>query len=390
LRPAPREFERKARMEAPGGECYLTIAMTQIASVTEAVTMRETVQQPQPIDAGAAWTAVAERDARQDGRFVYAVRTTGVFCRPSCPARRPLRLNVEFFATPGEAAQAGYRPCARCRGGAAPAGEGAVERAVKFIEAHLDARVTLAALARHVGVSPFHLQRTFTRVVGASPRAFQEARRLARFKARVRRGADVGAATYEAGYGSSRALYESARARLGMTPAVYRRGAAGERIRYATAAWEHGLVLVAATERGVCAVQLGDDGAALERSLAAEFPRASLERDDEGMRRWVEGVLRSAGGDASASLDLDLRGTAFQLRVWRALRKIPYGETRSYGAVAKAIGQPSATRAVARACATNRIALVVPCHRVVREGSEAGGYRWGAERKRRLLDLERR
>jgi AraC family transcriptional regulator of adaptative response/methylated-DNA-[protein]-cysteine methyltransferase len=337
----------------------------------------------------AAWSAVLARDAGQDGAFVYAVRTTGVYCRPSCPSRRPRRENVSFFRAAALAEQAGYRACARCGPGARrDAASAAVARAVAFLESRQGERVALRELASRVGMSPFHLQRTFRRLLGVSPRAFQDARRLARFKSRLRQGDPVGMATYEAGYGSSRGLYESARAGLGMTPATYRRGGLGERILFTTVASEFGRLLVASAGRGVCAVALGADDAGLEKDLRAEFPRAEVARDDAGVEHWVRAVVRHLEG-APAAPRVDLRGTAFQLRVWQALRAIPYGETRSYGEVAAAIGEPAASRAVARACATNRLALVVPCHRVVRQDGGLGGYRWGLSRKRRLLDRER-
>jgi AraC family transcriptional regulator of adaptative response/methylated-DNA-[protein]-cysteine methyltransferase len=342
------------------------------------------------MDERAAWEAVLERDAGADGRFVYAVATTGVFCRPSCPARRPLRRHVRFFPTPQAALEAGYRTCARC-GGVPAAASRPVERAVAYIERHLDERVTLAVLARAAGVSPFHLQRIFARALGASPLQYQRARRLARFKEQVRRGAELGAATYEAGFGSSRGLYESARAGLGMTPGAYRRGGSGERIRYALASCALGRLLVAEAGKGICAVHLGADDAALERELEREFPLAHRERDDEALGARVEQVLAALTGDAAAArLPIELRGTAFQLRVWRALCEIPFGETRTYGAIAASIGSPGASRAVGSACAANRIALVVPCHRAVRQDGEAGAYRWGAARKLRLLEIEAR
>lgn len=336
-----------------------------------------------------AWRAVLARDAARDGAFVYAVRTTGVYCRPSCPSRRPRRENVAFYAGPAEAERDGYRACARCGPGAPPGAEAAVRRAVALLDAATDERLSLADLARSAGLSPFHLQRTFKRIVGLSPRAYQDARRLARFKERVRAGEAVGAATYDAGYGSSRGLYESARAGLGMTPAAYRKGGAGERIAYSTVATALGRLLVAATARGVCAVSLGDRDGALEEALREEFPRASIARDDGGIRRWLRAVERQLSGGPAADLPLDLRGTAFQLRVWEALRGIPRGETRSYGALAAELGAPRSARAVARACATNRIALLVPCHRVVRGEGTTGGYRWGAARKRAVLEGER-
>lgn len=341
------------------------------------------------LDEQSAWQAILERDARRDGQFVYGVRTTGVACRPSCSSRRPLRSNVELFATREEAVRAGYRPCARCR--AEPArGDGALERAIAYLDHHLDERVTLAALARQVGLSPHHLQRTFARALGLSPLRYQQRRRLEGFKARVRRGEGVGEATYGAGFGSSRALYESARSGLGMTPATYRSGGRGESIRFTILSSESGRLLLAVTERGICAIELGDDDAALAQKLAREFPQAALQRDDAALRGWSRQVLEAVREGTISRLPLDLRGTAFQLRVWRALQEIPRGETRSYASIAARIGRPSASRAVARACASNRVALVVPCHRVVRADGEPGGYRWGSERKRRILAAERR
>jgi len=339
------------------------------------------------LDQERAWQAILERDARCDGKFVYGVRTTGVACRPSCPSRRPLRANVEFFETREAALRAGFRPCGRC--GAEPAtGNAALERALAYLDRHLEDRVTLADLAREVGLSPHHLQRTFTRALGLSPRRYQERRRLDGFKRRVRRGEAVGEATYGAGFGSSRALYESARAGLGMTPATYRRGGRGETIRFTVLPSEAGQLLVAVTERGLCAVQLGDEDAALERELAGEFPNAAIERDDRGLRRWADDVVAAMRGVELARLPLDLRGTAFQLRVWRALQEIPRGETRSYAEVAARIGRPGASRAVAQACASNRVAMLMPCHRIMRADGDPGGYRWGAERKRRILAAE--
>jgi AraC family transcriptional regulator of adaptative response/methylated-DNA-[protein]-cysteine methyltransferase len=337
----------------------------------------------------AAWRAVLTRDRALDAAFVYAVRTTGVYCRASCPSRRPRREHVTFFAGAADAEAAGYRACARS-GPASPGPRAAraIERAAAFLEAHLDERVTLAALAQRVGMSPFHLQRTFRRALGVSPRAYQDARRLSRFKQEVRAGVTVGEATYAAGYGSARGLYESARGGLGMTPATYRRGGRGEHIRFATAGTAAGQLLVAASERGVCAVNLGEDAAACERALRAEFPTAEVTRDEAGLAGWVEAVARQVAGSPAPDLPLDLRGTAFQLKVWRALRDIPPGETRSYGQVAAAVGDAAAARAVARACATNRVALVVPCHRVVPAAGGAGGYRWGAARKQVLLEAE--
>ncbi|MDB4948984.1 MAG: bifunctional transcriptional activator/DNA repair enzyme protein Ada [Gemmatimonadetes bacterium] len=343
------------------------------------------------VDAETAWTAVLARDGEQDGRFVYAVATTGVYCRPTCPSRRPRRENVAFYAAPADAERAGFRACRRCRPDRddASATERALERARQALDAALDAPPTLEELGRMVGVSAFHLQRTFKRRFGASPRQYVEAARAERLKAGLRRGDTVSRATYEAGFGSGSRVYERADALLGMTPAAYRRGGAGQQIRYTVAPSPLGAILVAATERGVCAVTLGDDAAALEAGLRAEYPAAEMRREDAELSAWAAAVSAFAAGRSRAlEVPLDLRATAFQLLVWKALREIPFGVTRSYGEVAAAIGQPSAARAVARACAGNRVALAIPCHRVVPASGEVGGYRWGTDRKRRLLAQE--
>lgn len=339
------------------------------------------------IDPDSAWRAIRERDARRDGQFVYGVRTTGVVCRPSCASRRPLRRNVELFSTREDAVRAGYRPCARCRAEAGRPG-GALERAVAFLGRHLDEPVSLARLGREVGLSPYHLQRSFSRALGVSPRRYQERLRLERFKRSVRKGEPMGQATYGAGFGSSRALYQSARGGLGMTPGSYRGGGRGESIRFTIAPSSAGRLLVAVTDRGICAVEVGDDDRALAAALAEEFPAAAIGRDDGELRRWADRVVEAIDGRSGRELPLDLRGTAFQLRVWAALREIPRGETRSYSAIARRIGKPGAARAVASACAANRVALLVPCHRVVRGNGDPGGYRWGPERKQRILAAE--
>ena len=347
-----------------------------------------------PLDPAEAWAAVLGRDRRFDGRFVYAVRSTGVYCRPSCPSRRPRASNVVFFDEASRAERAGFRPCKRCGPSAngAPVGTAAaVRRAAAFIDAHADERITLAALARETGVSPFHLQRIFRRELGVSPREYQQARRLDRLRAELRRGETVSRATYDAGFGSPSRVYEQS-ARLGMTPAVYRRGGQGIGIRFAIVPSPLGQLLVAATARGVCAVSLGSTEAELERRVRAEFPRAVVERDADGtLAELARRVVAHIRGEGSAhDLPLDVRGTAFQQQVWRALLAIPYGETRSYAEVAAAIGRPTATRAVARACATNPVAIVIPCHRVVRSDGGLGGYAGGVERKERLLEMESR
>jgi len=338
------------------------------------------------------WQAVLGREAAMDGRFVYAVRSTGIYCRPTCPSRRPRRDQVMFFARPGAAEQAGFRACQRCRPSAKklenPQADIA-ERACRIIEAHLDQAPTLSDLGAQLGLSPFHLQRIFKRAIGITPRQYADACRIDRLKARLKQGDNVTTALYEAGYGSSSRLYEQAPARLGMTPATYQRGGAGAHIRYTIADSALGQLLVAATERGICFVGLGENPAALEANLTGEYPAATIERDETTLGEWVAAIVRHLSGEQiELDLPLDVRATAFQSRVWNALLEIPYGSTRTYGEVAAALGQPTAARAVARACATNPVALVVPCHRVVGDGGDLRGYRWGVDRKRKLLQQE--
>ncbi len=344
------------------------------------------------IDLEARWTAVEARDARFDGTFVYGVRSTGIYCKPSCPSRRPRRGQVAFFSSPEAAGAAGFRACLRCRPRPADAAGPQLElvkRACRAIDAHTEGPISLAALGAELGVSPSHLQRTFKGVTGVTPRQYQTARRVNKFKARIGEGDAVIDAMYEAGFGSSSRLYEKADAELGMTPAVYARGGAGMRINYAVVGCALGRLLVAATERGLCAVRLGDSDEELEATLLAEFGAAEIRRDAPALGEWTGALLRHLDGQQAAlDLPLDVRATAFQRRVWEELRRIPYGVTRSYGDVARAIGQPTAVRAVARACATNPVALVTPCHRVVREDGSMGGYRWGLGRKRDLLARE--
>ena len=339
------------------------------------------------------WAAITGRDARFDGAFVYAVRSTGVYCLPSCPSRNPRRDNVDYFAIPESAEQAGYRACRRCRPRTHPAADPQIERvrrACRFIEDYDEGTPTLNEIGVHVGLSPHHLQRQFKKVVGISPREFADCRRVAKVKALLREGDGVAGALYEAGYGSASRLYEGAAARLGMTPATYKKGGAGAHIRYAFADAPLGLLLVAATERGVCFVCLGDDHRGLMGDLSAEFPAADIGADEGALDDWVAEVLRRLDGkEPSAALPLDVRASAFQWRVWQELCAIPVGETRSYGQIAEALGQPKAQRAVGRACATNPVSIVVPCHRATRGDGSLGGYRWGVKRKAALLDVER-
>src|SRR5215218_3360561 len=336
------------------------------------------------------WQAVMDRDRGRDGDFVFAVSTTGVYCRPSCPARRPRRENVSFFTDPVAAERAGFRACRRCRPKAvASSQQELVARAITWLDAHVEERVTLSRLAAALGVSPGHLQRTFTRIIGVSPRMYAAARRLELAKTRLRDGADVTSALYASGYGSSSRFYAQARASLGMTPTSYKQGGEGMTMNYATTGSPIGQVLVAATERGLCAVSIGEDDAALEQSLIAEFPRATIRRDDDALRPYVDSVLAHLRDRTSlAALPLDLVGTPFQHAVWQALRAIPAGERRTYGQIAVTLGNPKGARTVASACASNPVALVIPCHRVVRGDGSTGGYRWGAERKQALLASE--
>jgi AraC family transcriptional regulator, regulatory protein of adaptative response / methylated-DNA-[protein]-cysteine methyltransferase len=340
----------------------------------------------------AQWRAVLARDRRFDGAFVYAVRSTGIYCRPSCASRRPRRDQVTFFPIPEAAEREGFRACRRCRPGDVNGTDPAValvREACRLLDAPQPP--TLEALAIQLGTPAPQLLRAFKRVVGITPKAYRDARRVARFKHELKRRPHVSPAVYEAGYGSSSRVYERAHAQLGMTPATYARGGVATEIAYAVVDCPLGRVLVAATPRGVCRVSLGDDAAALEADLAAEFPAARIRRDPAGgnLDAAVAAILRYLDGrEPHLDLPLDIRATAFQRRVWQELQRIPYGRTRSYADVARRIGQPKATRAVASACAKNPVALVVPCHRVVREDGDLGGYRWGLERKKALLERE--
>jgi len=338
------------------------------------------------------WRAVVERDQRLDGSFVYAVATTGVYCRPSCPSRKPKRDNVRFYGHPAAAEAAGYRACRRCRPAAVAVDRRAdlVRRAASFIDDYEGGVPSLAEIARAAGASPYHVQRTFSAVMGISPRAYAEALRAGRLRDRLRAGDDIAGALYEAGYGAPSRVYEKSDAHLGMTPATYRKGGAGATIGYTCADSPLGRLLVGATARGIAFVALGDSDAALEADLRAEFPAARLTRDDAGLGRWLATLLDFLAGQTCAlDLPLDVCATAFQWRVWRALTDIPFGQTRTYKEIAEALGEPGAARAVGRACATNPAALVVPCHRALASDGAMRGYRWGLERKRRLLALER-
>lgn len=338
------------------------------------------------------WTAVLARDASQDGRFVFAVSSTGVYCRPSCPSRRPRRENVTFFRRPDDAEKAGYRACLRCRPRAAQGNlqTEMVKAVCRYIEQNLDEPITLARLGKIFGQSPFHLQRKFKAVLGITPYAYADSRRMEMLKRNLRAGHSVTRAMYDAGYSSSSRLYERSAAQLGMTPDKYRRGAIAAQIRYTCTESPLGRMLVAATDRGICAIQFADRDDELEQGLKREYPFAVWKRDEAALRPWKEQMLRLMQGQKLKSeLPLDIQATAFQRRVWTYLQSIPAGATRSYSQVAKAIGRPAAQRAVARACASNPVAVAIPCHRVVREDGQTGGYRWGMERKEALLKMER-
>jgi AraC family transcriptional regulator of adaptative response/methylated-DNA-[protein]-cysteine methyltransferase len=338
------------------------------------------------------WDLVVRHDRTADGAFVYAVASTGIYCRPSCSSRRPRRDRVAFFDAPADAERAGYRACRRCRPNEAVAADPWVDkirRACVYL-ANVEGHPSLATLARRLGGSPYHLQRNFKRIVGVTPRAYAEACRLRRVKGHLQQGVDVTGAMFDAGYGSSSRFYERAVPKLGMTPATYRRGGAGMHIRYAIVASPLGRLLVAATDRGVCAIAMAASDRELETALSREYPAATIAADEGSLAKWTTQILSHlAGRQPRLDLPLDVQATAFQWQVWEALAAIPYGETRTYGEIAAAIGRPRAVRAVARACATNRVALAVPCHRVVAATGGTGGYRWGAARKKELLKLER-
>lgn len=341
------------------------------------------------------WQAVLAHDARLDGHFVYAVRSTRVYCRPSCPARRPNRDRVVFFQTPHQAEVAGYRACRRCRPAETDRGNGDMEmvrHACDYIDSHSDSLIPLPDLASAAGADPTRLRRAFKRITGITPRQYADAQRVRAVRSHLRNGASISNAMYDSGYTSSSRLYERAPAKLGMTPATFRRGAEGVRIDYTITDSSLGRLLVAATERGICAVSLADSDAELRKVLAHEFPAAEIVRRDgsETLAVAVRALASHLRGELPhMDLPLDIRATAFQQRVWLALQAIPYGKTRSYSDVARSLGQPLAARAVARACATNPVPLLVPCHRVVREDGSLGGYGLGLHRKRALLESER-
>ena len=345
-----------------------------------------------------AWESVLNRDPSADDHLLYGVTTTGIYCRPSCPSRRPKRGNVSFFSSAEAAERAGFRACQRCRPNSEPTSrDEGIDRAREYIDRHVhdltDERITLELLGEQSGMSAGHLQRKFKARLGLTPAQYIRARRRERLKDELRRGETVSRATFGAGYGSSSRVYETADAGLGMTPATYRRGGAGAHIDFAIANTSLGTLLVAATDRGICAVTLGDNASTLEAALQVEYPaatRARVTAPSSSLASWVEEIVSTIdSGRDRLDIPLDVRASAFQWKVWRELQRIPRGETRSYSEIASAIGAPRAVRAVASACASNRVAVVVPCHRAVRLDGGLGGYRWGLERKKRLLENER-
>jgi AraC family transcriptional regulator, regulatory protein of adaptative response / methylated-DNA-[protein]-cysteine methyltransferase len=364
-----------------GTEQQVTNASSPLLEVFPAITMKRCL------------AAVASHDARLDGVFVYAVRSTGIYCRPSCPSRRAHTKNILFFTQPSVAEQAGFRACLRCHPREARCSRQSdlVRRMCKEIESNADGTISLRGLALSAGLSASHVQRTFRQTMGITPRQYADALRVARLKSELRKGSDVTTALHQVSYGSASRLYEASDAQLGMTPATYRRGGSGMIISYTIAPCSLGRVLVAATDRGISAVYLGDRDADLAAALRKEYPRAEIRSGPTEHSKWVREIVRHlAGSNPRLDLPTDVVATAFQRRVWEALRSIPLGVTRTYSEVAESIGRPSAVRAVARACATNPAGIVVPCHRVIRTDGTLGGYRWGLERKRLLLENELR
>lgn len=355
------------------------------------------------LDVEQCWQTVVNRDTALAGKFYYGVVTTGVYCRPGCVSRRPKRENVRFYASPAEAERDGLRACLRCHTLALSGDDPATQRILalcRYIEEHADSTLTLSDLSREAKLSSFHLQRSFKAVMGVSPKQYLNSLRLRNFKTILRGGGqqmsnDVTGAIFEAGFGSLSRLYEKTGTQLGMTPTEYREGGRGVEISFGLAHTALGLMLVGATDRGLCFLQFGESEAQLREALAAEYPSARREALDDPapgpFREWIDALNRYLEGqERDLCLPAHVRATSFQMKVWKYLQSIPAGSVESYQEVAQGIGQPTAARAVARACAANRVALAIPCHRVIRGSGELGGYRWGLERKRTLIENERR
>lgn len=337
------------------------------------------------------WQAVKNNDARFNGAFVYGVNTTKIYCKPSCSSRRPKRENVKFFDSFDIAEAKGFRACQRCepkRETPNPKAEIAL-RACEIIEAQ--EQTTLEDLSAELNLSPAYLQKTFKEILGVSPKKYAESKRLEKFKSELKSGSEVTDAMYESGFGSSSRLYENVSEKLGMTPAIYKKGGKDLKIEYAIVETDLGKLLAARTEKGICAVTLGDDEKTLFENLQKEFPKAEMVETQANLKNYIEAILANlAGNNKTLDLPLDIQATAFQMRVWELLRKIPYGETVSYSDIAEKLGNKNAVRAVATACASNRVALVIPCHRVVGKSGDLSGYRWGVERKKAILEKEKR
>jgi AraC family transcriptional regulator of adaptative response/methylated-DNA-[protein]-cysteine methyltransferase len=335
------------------------------------------------------WQATLARDRRADGTFFFAVRSTHIYCRPSCPARRPLRENALFFQTPADAEQQGFRACRRCRPKDRDEAIALVRQAAKLLSNSAEDAFRWEAVAGKMNIAPAKLRRAFRHTTGLTPREFAEAFRMARFRKLIREGSEITDALYECGYGSPSRIYEKTNRHLGMTPASYKKGAPGMQIGYSIARTTLGNVLVAATERGISAVYLGENEKTLVSELRREYPRAEIKQSAPANQRWIQEIVNRVEGTApSLDLPLDVHATAFQRRVWQELQKIPRGTTQSYTQVARRLGKPKSVRAVARACATNPVSIVVPCHRVVRADGQLAGYRWGLHRKEKLLERE--
>jgi len=336
------------------------------------------------------WNAVKANDARFDGAFYLGVKTTGIYCRPSCRARTPKRENVDFFPSISAAEKAGLRACLRCRPKEVKGVDPHVARILRACELlgsdHLH---TLEALAEEIGLSHFHFQRSFKEIIGVTPKKFAEAKRMEKFKGELKSGSDVTTAMYDAGFGSSSRLYEKASENLGMTPSEYKKGGKGMTINFTITDCELGRILVARTIKGLCNVAFADDDRELEENLKKEFPNAEVVKDANVLKEFVDEILMHLSGKKKRlDLPLDIQATAFQMQVWELLRKIPYGETVTYSQIAEKLGDRNKVRAVARACASNRIAVVIPCHRVIASDGRLSGYRWGVERKSKLLKSE--
>jgi len=335
------------------------------------------------------WKAVQNNDARFNGAFVYGVDSTRIYCKPSCSSKLPKRENVQFFNSLETAEKQGFRACLRCK----PQSETAnpqteiVLRAAEILET--EEQISLEDLGAKLNVSAAHLQKVFKEIIGVSPKKFAEINRLERFKNEIKKGSDVTGAMYEAGFGSSSRLYENVSAKLGMTPKTYAKKGKNMMINYTITDCDLGKLLVARTAKGVCAVTFGDDEKALRENLSNEYKNAEITENNADLKDYVEAILANLSGEnKTLDLPLDLQATAFQMRVWEALRKIPYGETVSYSDIAETLGNKNAVRAVATACASNRVALVIPCHRVVGKSGALSGYRWGVERKKAILKRE--